>query len=540
MTVLDRACPACHTPLPTEAQFCMHCGKATPTDPGVPPRTMPTGEIEVAKVRRVLGDRYRIERVVGEGGMATVFLAEDVKHHRQVAVKVMRAELAATVGADRFLREVEIAARLNHPHILPMHDSGEADGLLYYVMPYVEGESLQARLRREAQLPVQDALRLAREVAEALAYAHRRGIIHRDIKPANILISEGHALVADFGIARAVGGDGEAITKTGLAVGTPQYMSPEQATGGRDVDGRTDVYALGAVLYEMVAGEPPFTGATAQVIIGRSLTQAPAPLTQTRQGLPVGLEAIVSKALAKSPADRHPSAASLAEALSGIETGTRSSATEPAIVAPPKGGRVWAVFGTVALIAFGLLAYMAGRWGLPHRVVILAVGLLVAGVAVLALTAAADRRAARGSSGSRRWLTWRNAALNGDGPRLWATAAPSCGPGLTAGTRASREGAGGGAAVQNQGAAEDAYFADGIADEVRQAGAGAWPHRDRVHQRRSVPEQHEVVEGRSRAAQVDTSCGRVAGPPGEAGGCRWCPVVDGRTGATQQKPSTPT
>ncbi|HET9292698.1 MAG TPA: protein kinase [Gemmatimonadales bacterium] len=541
MTVLDRACPACHTPLPTEAQFCMHCGKATPTDPGVPPRTMPTGEIEVAKVRRVLGDRYRIERVVGEGGMATVFLAEDVKHHRKVAVKVMRAELAATVGADRFLREVEIAAQLNHPHILPMHDSGEADGLLYYVMPYVEGESLQARLRREAQLPVQDALRLAREVAEALAYAHRRGIIHRDIKPANILISEGHALVADFGIARALGGDGEAITKTGLAVGTPQYMSPEQATGARDVDGRTDVYALGAVLYEMVAGEPPFTGATAQVIIGRSLTQAPAPLTQTRQGLPVGLEAIVSKALAKSPADRHPSAASLAEALSGIETGTRSSASEPALVAPPRGGRVWAVFGTVALAAFGLLAYMAGRWGLPHRVVILAVGLLVAGAAVLALTAAADRRRRAGAPPAAldRWLTWRNAALGGVMALvLWAAAATVLAVRAPASARAGQ----GGVRVavlpfQNQGAAEDAYFADGIADEVR--GKLARVRGLTVIASTSVDQYRSSTKSSKEIAselQVDyLLLGRVRWA-GSAGGQRRVQVVpelvDGKTGAT--------
>jgi serine/threonine-protein kinase len=208
-----------------------------------------------------LSDRYRVERILGEGGMATVYLAEDLKHHRKVAVKVMRPELAATLGSERFLREVEIAARLSHPHILPMYDSGEANGLLYYVMPYVEGESLHARLRRENQLPVDEAMRLAREISEALAYAHDHGIIHRDIKPANILLSAGHALVADFGIARAVGAGGASLTQTGLAIGTPQYMSPEQATGASDVDGRTDVYAVGSILYEMIAGEAPFTGA---------------------------------------------------------------------------------------------------------------------------------------------------------------------------------------------------------------------------------------------------------------------------------------
>src|SRR5574338_306543 len=285
MSTAARTCPSCHSTLPEEAQFCMHCGKATPTEPGVPPRPMPTGEFEVAKVTRVLADRYRIERVVGEGGMATVYLAEDLKHKRRVAVKVMRPELAATLGTDRFLREVEIAAQLSHPHILPMYDSGDAGGMLYYVMPYVDGESLANRIQRDGELPVPETLRLGREVAEALAYAHKRGIIHRDIKPANILLSEGHALVADFGIARALDAEGEAITRTGLAIGTPQYMSPEQSTGDKTVDARTDIYALGAVLYEMLTGEPPFTGRSPQAVVARSLTERPRPLAATREGL---------------------------------------------------------------------------------------------------------------------------------------------------------------------------------------------------------------------------------------------------------------
>jgi serine/threonine protein kinase len=235
-------------------------------------------------VQAALGDRYHVERAIGAGGMATVYLAEDAKHGRKVAVKVMRPELTATLGADRFLREVEIAARLNHPHILPMYDSGEAHGVLYYAMPYVEGASLEGKMRREGQMQAEEACRLAREMAEALAYAHERGVVHRDIKPANILLSGGHALVADFGIARAVGAEGQALTQTGLAVGTPQYMSPEQATGENDVDGRTDVYAVGSVLYEMLAGEPPFTGPTAQAVLARSLTEALRPLTATRPG----------------------------------------------------------------------------------------------------------------------------------------------------------------------------------------------------------------------------------------------------------------
>jgi serine/threonine-protein kinase len=334
---------------------------------------MPTGEFEVAKVRRVLADRYRVDRVIGEGGMATVYLADDLKHKRKVALKVMRPELAATVGADRFLREVEIAANLSHPHILPMYDSGEADGILYYVMPYVEGESLSARLKREGELPAAEALRLAREVAEALAYAHKRGIVHRDIKPANILLSEGHALVADFGIARALDAEGEAITKTGLAVGTPQYMSPEQATGAKDVDGRTDVYALGAVLYEMLSGEPPFTGRSPQAVVARALTESPRPLGATREGLPVGVEALVARTLAKRPVDRHASVAELVTDLQSVETGSRSGAmaavgqTDSRAVGPSVGARVgasarrWGAIGAVGLVAVAALAYFALR-----------------------------------------------------------------------------------------------------------------------------------------------------------------------------------
>ena len=313
MTASVRACPACHTPLPEAAQFCFQCGTPTPTEPGVPARAEATGTVEVAKVRTALADRYRIERVLGEGGMATVYLAEDLKHRRKVAVKVMRPELAATLGASRFLREIEIATQLSHPHILPVYDSGDAGGVLYYVMPHVAGESLRERIQRDGQLPVDEALQLAREVADALGYAHRRGIIHRDIKPANVMLSEGHALVADFGIARATDG-GQALTQTGLSVGTPQYMSPEQATGERDIDARADVYAIGAVLYEMLAGQPPYSGSTPQAVLAKSLTQDMAPLATVRAGMPAAVVAVVAKATARNPSDRYASGAELEQA----------------------------------------------------------------------------------------------------------------------------------------------------------------------------------------------------------------------------------
>jgi len=234
-------------------------------------------------LRRALADRYAIERELGAGGMATVYLAEDVKHHRKVAIKVLHAELSAILGPERFLKEIELTANLQHPHILPLFDSGSADGQLYYVMPYVEGETLRRRLERERQLPVADAVRIASEVASALDYAHRRGVVHRDVKPENILLHDGAALVADFGIALAVqDAGGERITQTGLSLGTPQCMSPEQAMAERHIDARTDIYALGAVTYEMLAGEPPFTGPTAQAIVARVTTELPKSLPATR------------------------------------------------------------------------------------------------------------------------------------------------------------------------------------------------------------------------------------------------------------------
>jgi len=270
----------------------------------------------LARLRGALADRYAIDRELGHGGTATVYLAQDLKHGRSVAIKVLRPELAAALGAERFLREIEIAARLTHPHILPLHDSGEAGGFLYYVMPFVEGESLRDRLQREPQLPIDEAVKIAREVATALSYAHSQGVVHRDIKPENILLSGGEAVVADFGIARAIVAAGaEQLTDTGLAVGTPGYMSPEQATGAMQLDGRSDVYSLGCVLYEMLAGHPPFLGTTAQEVLARHSLDAVPPLHTIRPELPPALERAVLKALAKSPADRFATAVAFSEAL---------------------------------------------------------------------------------------------------------------------------------------------------------------------------------------------------------------------------------
>src|SRR5262245_8615868 len=265
------------------------------------------------RLRAALADRYRIERELGQGGMATVYLAEDVRHRRRVALKVLHPELSAVLGPERFLKEIELTASLQHPHILPLFDSGEAAGQLFYVMPFVQGETLRARLERERQLSIAESIRLATEIADALSYAHGLGVIHRDIKPENILLQGGHALVADFGIALAVQqAGGQRMTQTGLSLGTPQDMSPEQATGEKTIDARADVYALGAVTYELLIGEPPFTGPTAQAIVARLLTTPPAPLIATRNTVPVHVEQAVLTALAKLPADRFATAGEFA------------------------------------------------------------------------------------------------------------------------------------------------------------------------------------------------------------------------------------
>ena len=285
-----------------------------------------------AHIQSALGDVYTVERQLGRGGMATVWLVLDRKHKRNVALKVLHPELAASLGADRFQREIEVAARLQHPHILSVHDSGSANGLLWFTMPYVEGETLRARLEREGQLPVDEAVRIAREAAQALQYAHDHGVVHRDIKPENLLLTaDGNTLVADFGIAQAIGGDAiidgrKRFTETGMVVGTPQYMSPEQAAGERALDARTDMYSLATVLYEMLAGEPPFTGPNPQTVRAKMLSGPPPSVRRARPAITAQLDAAIDKALAPAPADRYNSVADFARTLGTAESGATGGA----------------------------------------------------------------------------------------------------------------------------------------------------------------------------------------------------------------------
>ena len=304
-------------------------------------------------LRIALADRYALERELGRGGMAVVFLARDRRHDRAVAIKVLRHEIAAALGADRFLREIQIAAKLHHPHILPLYDSGAAGDLLYYVMPYVEGESLRQRLDRETQLPLDDALAITRQIAGALAYAHRHDVVHRDIKPENILLESGEAVVADFGIARAItAAGGDKLTQTGIAIGTPLYMSPEQASAGGAIDGRSDLYSLACVLYEMLAGHPPFLGGTAQAILARHAIDPVPPLRTARGTVSGTVERALVRALAKSPADRYATVPQFAEALDG--------AALPVTKTSP--GRRVAIGVGVALVALGVGLAVRKPW----------------------------------------------------------------------------------------------------------------------------------------------------------------------------------
>jgi serine/threonine-protein kinase len=322
----------------------------------------------LTQLSKALKERYALDREIGRGGMATVYLARDVRHNRKVALKVLNPELGAVLGVERFLSEIQVTANLQHPNLLPLFDSGEAEGLLFYVMPYIEGESLRAQLQREKQLPIDDAVHIASAVASALDYAHRHGVIHRDLKPENILMHDGQPLVADFGIALAVSNaGGNRITQTGLSLGTPHYMSPEQATGDREIDGRTDVYSLGAMTYEMLVGEPPHDGKTSQAIIAKVLTDKPRSIRLARETVPPYLEAAVERALAKLPADRFHTAHEFADALAGKHAAIGSSkpTTAELRVAARRPSRV-RVFAPWALALVSLAAAIAG-WSMAFR-----------------------------------------------------------------------------------------------------------------------------------------------------------------------------
>ena len=315
---------------------------------------------------------YAIDREAGAGGMSTVYLARDLKHDRRVAIKVLRPELAAALGPDRFPREISIVAKLQHPHVLPLHDSGEIDGFLYYVMPFVEGDSLRTKLDRDGPLPIQDAVRVMKEVADALAYAHGQGVMHRDIKPDNVMLSGRHALVMDFGVAKAVeSAGGESLTTVGVAVGTPTYMSPEQATGQEHIDQRSDIYALGILGYEMLTGAPPFTGRTAQAILSAHVMEAPAPIQEKRASVPPVLAELIMRCLEKAPADRWQHAEEIVQQLEAISTpsgGITPSTTRPVRTlrgksVPARGRKIviGAVIGAAFVGAIGSWAVTRGE-----------------------------------------------------------------------------------------------------------------------------------------------------------------------------------
>jgi serine/threonine-protein kinase len=361
---------------------------------------------------RALADRYRIERELGAGGMATVYLAADLKHDRKVAIKVLKPELAAVLGAERFVVEIKTTAALSHPHILPLFDSGEAGGFLYYVMPYIQGETIRETLNRETQLGVDDAVRITREIADALDYAHRAGVIHRDIKPENILLHDGRAMVMDFGIALAVSAAaGGRMTETGLSLGTPHYMSPEQATAEKEISGRSDVYSLASVLYEMLTGQPPHVGGSAQQIIMKIITEPAAPVTTHRKSVPPHVAAAVGRALEKLPADRFASAREFATALNDRSFTTAMTAAS-ASVASPWRDRRFLIAAAVAAVA--LIAAVAG-WIRPRATPLVSRFSLALTEAPLAERGVSGNRAALSPDG--RTLAW--VSGDGTGARLW-------------------------------------------------------------------------------------------------------------------------
>ena len=315
-----------------------------------------------SRLAAALAERYALEREIGRGGMATVYCARDLRHDRRVAVKVLKPELSAVLGPERFLAEIRVTANLQHPHVLPLFDSGSADGLLFYVMPFMEGESLREKLRRERQLPIDEAIRITREVASALDYAHRHGVVHRDIKPENILLHDGQSLVADFGIALAIrAAGGLRFTETGVSLGTPDYMSPEQATADRELDGRSDIYSLGCVAYEMLAGQPPHTGPSAQAVIAKIVTESAPPLRRARPTVPRQVEAAIHRALERLPADRFQSVAQFSESL--IHPQSFGSDTLRAAANGRSRAKAWIAGGALALGVLGIGMWLGRGWG---------------------------------------------------------------------------------------------------------------------------------------------------------------------------------
>ncbi len=376
-----------------------------------------------ALLRRRLGS-YELVRELGHGGMATVYLAQDTKHRRSVAVKVLRPEVAAALGRTRFLREIETAAHLNHPHILPLHDSGQAEGFLYYVMPYVEGESLRAKLARDGELPVDEATRILRDVVDALAYAHAHGVVHRDMKPDNVLLTGRHALVADFGIARAItAAGGDKVTETGIAVGTPAYMAPEQVAADPHVDHRADIYGVGVLAYEMLSGRLPFSAATPQAMLAAHVTEAPEPLIQHRPSVPSALNELVMRCLAKQPAERWQRAEDVLAHLEAMATpsGGITAAAGTTISWQARLLHVAGLYALASVAALGVAHILTMRLGLPDWVLSGAVVLLVVGLPIMVVTGLIERQRAitrttshaLGAGGIRGWLTWRKALAGG-------------------------------------------------------------------------------------------------------------------------------
>ena len=383
------------------------------------------------RLQSALGDAYRIEKELGGGGMSHVFLATEVRLGRQVVVKLLPPAMAAGVNADRFEREIQLAARLQHPHIVPLLTAGSAGDLLYYVMPHIEGESLRARLAREHELPIGDAVRTLRDVCDALAYAHGQGIVHRDVKPDNVLFSGRHALVTDFGVAKAVASSSGAgtLTSLGMALGTPAYMAPEQAAGDPTVDHRADLYAVGALGYELLAGRPPFSGLSPQGMLAAQVTATPDPVTQHRDTVPPALAALIMRCLAKHPADRPQSAEELVGQLEALATPTGGITPEQAAVSSGTAAairrahplRVATLFGLVSLGVLALVYELVRMLGLPDWAFAAAVGLLAAGLPIMLWTGVIERRRAlarttgwaAAPAGMQRWVTWRWALLGG-------------------------------------------------------------------------------------------------------------------------------